>query len=271
MVMEHTEYIKRIHEEILIVMDEVDRVCREHNLQYYLIGGTLLGAVRHEGFIPWDDDLDIAMPRGDYETFLSICPSVLPSHLKIATARYDANYHRLFSKVYNVNTRFVEYVGEKETDMGIFVDIFPLDFSDGYSKSLERRKWFVKKCSVMLSCKAYPGQLHGIKKLIVNSLSSKQILRMAEYAMQHPKSKGEEYTSNFTSHYDIKRQTMLSEYFGRGGEIGFNGRKYMVPLEYRAVLTSIFGKNYMQIPPKDKQITHHPSIVRFSDGTEAKF
>ena len=162
--MRNDEYIKRIHEEILKVMDEVDRICRENNLQYYLIGGTLLGAVRHEGFIPWDDDLDIAMPREDYETFLAISPSALPSHLKIGTARYDVNYHRLFSKVYNVNTRFVEHVGEKETNMGIFVDIFPLDYSDGYSRFLESRKWFVKKCSTMLSSKAYPGQLHGIKK-----------------------------------------------------------------------------------------------------------
>ncbi|MBE6247737.1 MAG: LicD family protein [Prevotella sp.] len=269
--MEHNEYIKRIHEEILKVMDEIDRICRDQGLQYYLIGGTLLGAVRHGGFIPWDDDLDIAMPREDYETFLAICPSVLPPYLKIGSARYDSNYHRLFSKVYNVNTRFVEHVGEKETNMGIFVDIFPLDLSDGYSKSLERRKWFVKKCSVMLSSKAYPGQLHGIKKIIVNSLSSKKILRMAEYVMQHPKSKNKKFTSNFTSHYDIKRQTMLSEYFGRGRVLSFNGREYMVPSDYKAVLTSIFGKNYMQVPPKEKQITHHPSLVKFSDGTEAKF
>ena len=79
--MEHNEYIKRIHEEILKVMDEIDRICRDQGLQYYLIGGTLLGAVRHGGFIPWDDDLDIAMPREDYETFLAICPSVLPPYL----------------------------------------------------------------------------------------------------------------------------------------------------------------------------------------------
>lgn len=269
--MEQNEYLMRIHNEILKVMDEVDRICREHNLQYYLIGGTLLGAVRHEGFIPWDDDLDIAMPREDYETFLSICPSVLPSYLKIGSARYDANYHRLFSKVYNVNTRFIEHIGEKETNMGIFVDVFPLDLSDGYSRFLECRKWFVKKCSVMLSSKTYPGQLNRIKKMIINLLSSKLILGMAEYAMKYPKSKRNKFTSNFTSHYDIRRQTMSSDFFGKGGELSFAGRKYMVPTDYKSVLTSIFGKYYMQIPPKDKQITHHPSLVRFSDGTEAIF
>ena len=89
--------------------------------------------------------------------------------------------------------------------------------------------------------------------------------------MKHPKSKGKKYTSNFTSHYDIKRQTMLSVFFGRDGELTFAGRKYMVPTDYKSVLTSIFGENYMQIPPKEKQITHHPSLIRFSDGTEVVF
>ena len=269
--MDHNKYIKRIHEEILLVMDEVDRICREHNLQYYLIGGTLLGAVRHEGFIPWDDDLDIAMPREDYEVFLSISPSVLQPYLKIGSARYDTNYHRLFSKVYNLNTRFKEYVGEKETDIGVFVDIFPLDYTDGYSRRLEIRKWFVKKCSVMLSCKAFPGALHGIKKMIVNSLSSNRILRIAEYVMKHPKSSSKKYISNFTSQYDIKRQTMPTSFFESGTELTFCGRKYMVPVDYKSVLNSIFGSNYMELPPIEKRITHNPSFVRFSDGTEAIF
>jgi len=269
--MNHEEYINRVHAEILSIMDEIDKVCRAYGLQYYLIGGTLLGAVRHGGFIPWDDDLDIAMPRDDYEKFISIVPTVLPDYLRIGTARYEDTYHRLFSKVYNMRTRFAEHAGETTTDMGIFVDIFPLDYSDGYSRLIELRKQFIKKCSVMLSSKVYPGALHGIKKIIVDKLSAKKILRMAEYAMQHPRSKTNAYFSNFTSHYDIKRQTMPAEYFGRGSEMEFCGRKYMIPVEYKSVLHSIFGLNFMEIPPKEKQITHHPVFVKFSDGTEARF
>lgn len=73
-------YLRKLHSDILVVMDEIDRLCTKYHLRYYLIGGTLLGAIRHQGFIPWDDDLDIVMPRDDYEKFIQLC---MDGHLMI--------------------------------------------------------------------------------------------------------------------------------------------------------------------------------------------
>lgn len=109
---------------ILIV---VDKICKENNLTYWLDCGTLIGAVRYKGFIPWDDDIDITMPRDDYEKFLEICSTELPSNLFLQTKENDSKYARYYAKIRNRDTLFIEYseVGEViEYNQGIFIDIF---------------------------------------------------------------------------------------------------------------------------------------------------
>ena len=108
------------------VLDEIVRICKKHKLQYFLLAGTCLGAVRHSGFIPWDDDIDIGMPREDYEKFLNIALDELDEKYFLQYYKTDENYYLGFAKVRKNNTSFITKGFEKKKGhQGFFVDIFP--------------------------------------------------------------------------------------------------------------------------------------------------
>ena len=117
--------VQKVQLEILL---EFDRICRKHGLKYLLFAGTLLGAVRHKGFIPWDDDIDVCMLRGDYERFLTVCKDELSAELFLQTTDTDREYPLQFAKLRKNNTRFVEKsMSDLKIHHGVFIDIFPLD------------------------------------------------------------------------------------------------------------------------------------------------
>jgi len=120
--------LKRLQNIEYEILQEIVRICEKNNLSYFLIGGTLLGAVRHKGFIPWDDDLDIAIPRKDYEKFLKICQTQLNSDYFLHCNKTDPDYWLPFAKVRKKNTLFDEKsITSIETHKGIYNDVFPLD------------------------------------------------------------------------------------------------------------------------------------------------
>jgi lipopolysaccharide cholinephosphotransferase len=118
--------IRPLQLHILKILQAVDKVCQEHNLRYYLWAGTMLGAVRHKGFIPWDDDMDIAMPRKDYDTLMAHAHEWLPKPFEAVCAETDPNYPGPFGKIQDASTTLIErehinYIG------GLYIDVFPLD------------------------------------------------------------------------------------------------------------------------------------------------
>ena len=114
---------------ILSIFESVDSICKKNNIRYYAIGGTCLGAVRHNGFIPWDDDLDIAMPREDYDKFIQIAEHELPSNLRLFGVDNIEHYECLFIKVHDINTTLIhrDYKDYVERYAGVYIDIMPLD------------------------------------------------------------------------------------------------------------------------------------------------
>ena len=118
--------IKALHNCILKTLQTIDKVCKEHNLRYYIWAGTQLGAVRHGGFIPWDDDIDIAMPRKDYDLLIAHAKEWLPNPYEMVCAENDENYPIAFAKIQDSSTTIIErmhlrYLG------GAYIDVFPLD------------------------------------------------------------------------------------------------------------------------------------------------
>ena len=117
------------------------RLCEQLQLRYYLVCGTALGSVKYEGFIPWDDDVDVAMPREDYEVFLEKAPSLLPEGIFLQNYRTDPAFPQIFSKLRNSNTTYIEKsAAALPINHGIFMDIFPLD---GYPELPKERRRLV--------------------------------------------------------------------------------------------------------------------------------
>ena len=277
------KYLNKLHHDILTIMDEVDRICREHNLRYYLMCGTCIGAVRHKGFIPWDDDLDIAMPYKDFRRFISLVldnttrKSVLPDSLYLRWVSTEKCYHHSFAKVCLKGTVFQESNGPAAQNAGIFIDIFPLYSCSKSCKRIEKKN---RLLLFVENCIHYKGLDHdkkesGIKNAftrLVSCIFSNKVLYKIMLMIIHPQDENKsEYQVFFATPYPINRMFFPKSWHGEGKEMLFEGRNYFCPSEYDKYLKKIYGENVMQLPPEDKRKSHYPLRVVFSDGEEMFF
>lgn len=271
--MENNDYITKLHSELLSIIDEVDKVCAKNGLRYYLAEGTLLGAVRHHGFIPWDDDLDIAMPRNDFERFIQIANSSMNNSFELVWSTTNKEYWQMFAKVVKKGTLFKEPGLKRFTPLGIFIDIFPLDLSSNYSNKVKIRKtWINHVNSVIWYKNTFKLDFRHIPHLFLSLLfSNRKLHRLMNYLMISTKNLGDTHYVNYGSMYNIASQTMPVEWYGEGKRLSFEGRQFTVPTEYIKVLTSIYGSNFMKLPPEEKRRCHYPERIIFSDGEEVIF
>lgn len=259
------EEMKKIELNILIYFTEV---CEENNLRYYLGGGTLLGAVRHKGFIPWDDDIDVMMPRPDFQKLLSLSINNENYNIiKPGTAGYYYNFAKL------VDTRTIlEEKGIKRIDgLGVYIDIFPLD---GMPETPDARKKRFK-------------ELNSIRKRINNTCLLRPKFHRNPFAYLNAcriynSNKNIDLSSLQKNYLDsaLKNSFDDSEFvFAAGGAYGardiFPGKWFEKEIElqfenlsvkafngYDFYLTQLYG-DYMTLPPEDKRVTPHHSIVYF--------
>lgn len=251
----------------LKILEDIDNFCRNNSIKYFIFFGTLIGAVRHKGFIPWDDDIDIAMPRSDYDRFLKeygkdgkyrLVNYENDNHCPFMITRISDDSYKLFSK-YGPNYK-----------IGTFIDVYPLDgvgndvlhakiaskFSRKYasrlSKSLERNIYGVVN-----------DTHHGLKKwillftYIIPKLKGSSFYRekLLELRNQYPEYNNSKYVGCVTW------AMLASEYFQREWfeqiiDMKFENIIVMGPAEYDKVLTQNFG-NYMELPPVKDRIAHH--------------
>ena len=214
--------LKRLHGAELEIMEEFVRICNNHNLVYFLYGGTLLGAVRHNGFIPWDDDLDLAMPRKDYEEFLKIAPQEINEKFIIDNYKTNKNYYLNFTKIRNKNTVFIQdfqaesYKGPK----GIWIDVFPLDNIKNEKGILQTFR--VKIVKFLRAAVHYrEGFFLNRKYLVIKKIIGKifniiplnKIIHFQDKLMKKNMNKNTEYFISIASQYSYKKQTMKKEVF----------------------------------------------------------
>ncbi len=244
------------------ILEEVDRICRKKKLKYYIIAGTLLGAVRHGGFIPWDSDIDIAMFRDDYEKFVREGNEIIDKRFFIQSDYSDKHHRYAFAKVRVNETKFIEKGNKmKDSHYGFYLDIFVLD--DIKSQPSKMDYFNAKLLKLFMRIKAFrSGQIHSTKVFrtaiaVIGAgmtffLSRRTINNMINRIMTKDNNKGYGLVTNYCSRYGILKQTMPKEVYGEPVEIEFEGRKFLAPNKYLNWLERIYG-DYMKLPPPEKR------------------
>lgn len=253
--------IKRIELSILL---QVDKICREQGFRYWLCGGTLLGAVRHKGFIPWDDDIDIFMPRQDYNKFIEYCNN---SEISFNLFSHETNsyYHNLYAKVCAANT-LVKENNYKLPDTGVWVDIFPID---GLGNSFDEARKVVKSAEfkrnllkAALWRKYFIGKTKSVKYVVGRFLlffvgkfvNRKKLIERIEKIYVKNDFDKMKYCGAVCGAYG-EREIIDRKIFDEDVEIEFEGHLFKAPIGWNEYLSSIYG-DYMQLPPEEKRVRH---------------
>lgn len=249
----------------LYITDEIIRVCNENSISYFIDCGSLLGAVRHGGFIPWDDDMDIGMLKEDYEKFLSVAQEELGSEFYLDNYQTNSNNALVFTKVRLKGTKYIEAKGSKKSKHNeVFVDIFPYYYvSDNriirkfegmlmgvLTQALLSKAGFKVWAgdSVLNRMKFFPTDFIG--RIVPKTALRKCVDKL--------------YQSHKNTKYVCIQDGCLSSYMHwyipvelllEHMDIKFEDRIYLIPKEYDKYLTIVYG-DYMTIPPKEAQVTH---------------
>lgn len=272
-------YLAKLHNDILAIMDEINRICEVHHIRYYLMCGSCLGAVRHKGFIPWDDDLDIAMPREDFNIFIDVLnqQNVLDNRFYLRWITTEKYYNQDFAKVCLKNTMFQEYTGKASKNAGIFVDVFPLDSCAKYSKKIEIKSRLYNHLHSCLFLKGVDKSYmdwkikHWPRNIIAKCFSNRFIYKIMLLIISPQKENKCDYQALYSTPYPIKRQLFPKKWHGVGKRMQFENRLYICPDEPDKLMQYIYGDNYMELPPIEKRKMHYPIRVVFSDGEQIEF
>lgn len=260
-------------EEMLVA--EVDRICEKHGLRYFVAYGSLIGAVRHKGFIPWDDDIDICMPRKDYLRFREICKTELNEQFFYQTHSTDPDYYYLYDKIRINGTVFKEsFLSKRNIHHGIFLDIFPVDMIADDPKAFWWQFKVYRICRAVLMSKYLVLSARKGKKKVAAALirlltipvSLEWLYHKAEQAAQSHNDSATKCGLNFFSGAKT-REIFPVEWFTQLQRTKFEEVEVNIPTHYDEMLTAIFG-NYMQPPPEDQRGTRHDLVELKLRGSE---
>lgn len=264
-----TEILRKIQKIELYVLKELKRICEQNDIKYFLIAGTLIGSVRHKGFIPWDDDIDVGMLRSDFEKFVELCKTELNKDeffLQIPeNEETSADYG--IARLRLNNTRIViESRKNVKCHEGFFVEIFPYDnmpnnkilakiYGNGFA--VLKRIYALRKGYTSNPRTLYAKIAVRTATILLKPIKTKTLQKwLIKYPYKFYNKKvvqasllNEGYAHE---HHDVKTITELST-----GE--FEGEIFPIPSDYNKFLTEQYG-NYMQLPPKNEQVNHHKII-----------
>lgn len=261
--MEQIKDIKDFQELQLKIMDKIHSFCVENNINYFLAYGTLLGAIRHNGFIPWDDDIDIFMFREDYERFLSIFPNYCDKEeLGIANNRNKEYFFcRPMTKIFDKRTYLKELDYRTDKPYGVFVDIWVLDNLPETNKNKILKKMVNRKRILYLSCLKFQRNLSFKRNMLIlfgRLFNPKYLCKKFEKICQSYNKE----PSNYIACYIGLDNSCI--YFEKNDFIPimhkFSNRTFFIPSGYDKFLHLRYG-HYMQLPPKSQQKIHHNFIA----------
>ena len=246
---------------MLAMLKVIDAICQEFKLEYWLEGGTLLGAIRHQGFIPWDDDLDLSMPRDSYEKFIKIAPSRLPEHMFLQTPYSDPGYFNLVTplKIRDRDSRFVEIheSGDEPYCQGIFIDVFVYDKLDPDSQIVRRNNFKAKKILRLMRSKFTKismGHYSGLYKTISRFISQQYLEQQQRTLIENAKALASPWLG---IGYDSVNCNLVhhDEIFPLR-RVVFEGEEFNIAHQAERLLERQYG-NYMQLPPESERVMKH--------------
>lgn len=256
-----TQELKDIQLEILLA---VHKYCVENNIKYSLACGTLLGAIRHKGFIPWDDDIDICLLRDEYVKLESVFPQLIDGKYKFVTLNRDKEWKRPWGKICDIRTEVKEDIAPEEKNLGIGIDVFPMDdvpddkgvFSKwNFIRKLMISAWTAKRLKWRKGRKFIKNIIALFAKILLLPFSLRLLSKLIDSYIQNVNGKG--YSHVFESCDSLKaKNSQLKSNFANYINIEFEGYVLKAAEGYDDYLRNIYG-DYMILPPVENRMTHH--------------
>ena len=259
-----TEEFKRISLDVLCAVHEF---CEENNIKYSLVCGTLIGAIRHKGFIPWDDDIDIYMVREDYNMFISVFPNSYKGTYSLISLECSSQWNCAFAKVYDSRTIMIE---DKRTDikgLGIGIDIFPIDQApddEDIWRHYERKRKILRGLYEMKELRwrstrsFFKNIMVEVCSLLLFPFSSRFWAKcMNSYAQKFNGTASDYYAENC---YGLPNNRFPKSDFSHTIDWPFENHTFKIMNGYDDYLNRFYG-DYMQLPPIEKQISHHHYVA----------
>lgn len=268
-------FFEELHQYNLAALKALAAFCEDHNLTYFAIGGTLLGAVRHKGFIPWDDDVDVAMPRADYDKLVALAKE-FPAPFVLEEYRYNPEFQSYFAKLRSEEIELLETVtDEADKRRGYLVDIMPLDGTP--NNKILRKLYYIRVMLLRFLCGAAnvhsgiltsrPGWEQRVLKLcrtlrLYKVITKEKVYRRMDSVFHRQKVETAKQIGTIVGAYKT-REIVPAEYFGLTEEptyLEFEDMKIRVPKQYDPYLTHMYGE-YKNLPPENQRKAHYQGTI----------
>ena len=250
------------------ILDAVAAFCDDQGIRYYLSGGTLLGAVRHKGYIPWDDDIDICMMREDYEKFLRVFNGSNERY-KVYSIENDPRFPREYGKVLDTHTLLYE-PDERGKKLCVNIDLFVNDAAPADDRLVRqmydrrdslRRKKILREQSKYQKVTGFHSLWYYIRGVFRRLVPERYYVRQLVKNARSCGDPNSEYVGDFCGYYHGQpRVKVRRELFSDSTLLEFEGKRYKAPAGYDAWLTALYG-DYMTLPPEKDRVSHHSFIA----------
>jgi len=261
--------LKKLHDVELEILKEFHRICKKYDLNYFAVGGTLIGTIKYEGFIPWDDDVDLGMPRKDYDKFIEIAKEELDDKYFIQSGYDYKNNWVPFTKIRKKNTLAnEESISHIDYPKGIFIDIFPYDNTKTNNSFFFKLKGNIIR--ILTETILYKWKIKKVNQLrrknickLFSLLPIKILSKLEHYLMTNENDKDCKYMTSYCGSYTLFKETHLKEtLITPQKNKKFENMELNVPKDYDKFLTQIYG-DYRKDPPKEKRVNHAMLEISF--------
>jgi len=256
-----------LHGHLMDAFSEFDRICRAQDIPYYLLGGSLIGAVRHQGIIPWDDDVDVGLLRPDYERFVRVAPHELGERYFLQTTKSDPEYFQCFAKIRVSGTKFVEATSiDCDIHHGAFIDVVPLDNVPESPAFRWLHAALCKLLQTMVLARGKYRDLSPVKNAVARVLRAflrpipfPTLMNWLQAAAQLSRNNESTYVVIIGGPWSYRRECAPRRYFNNRIELMFGGCSASAPAGWHEYLTYLFG-DYMTPPPEEERGKWHTVV-----------